>query len=161
MRFVSNQSEFFAKSLPTLRSGAVFTIEHDGKRYPGVDVGLSDTDDRIVFTAEGGKPWEVVAELPVQTIHMKDDKGLTLTTKRTGEITLLTEDKCVAPTLALFLPAPDFYPCASRDTAKRWRKAIKKMIKVLHGKPKATIPKEFPHMRLPSGGDGAAASGPA
>jgi hypothetical protein len=37
-----------------------------------------------------------------------------------------------------------------RARLKDWRKAIKHMIKILHGKPKPVVPKGFPHMKLPA-----------
>eukprot|EP00038_Savillea_parva_P007228 m.168744 g.168744 ORF g.168744 m.168744 type:complete len:235 (-) comp12995_c0_seq1:260-964(-) len=120
------ESEFFKLSLPVMRRGAVFTLEHDGKQYPNIRVKLSDTDTALTFrSASDDKPWPVAAELPVNTIHMTDDKHLVITNKKIGRIVFQSADK---------------------DVSKRWRKSIKRMIKVLHGKPRRVIPKEFSFM---------------
>lgn len=60
---------------------------------------------------------------------MADEKGLVITNKTVGAIKFCTEDQ---------------------EVLKKWRKAVKQMIKVLHGKPKQEIPPEYAtFMKMP------------
>eukprot|EP00041_Stephanoeca_diplocostata_P006398 m.83427 g.83427 ORF g.83427 m.83427 type:complete len:209 (+) comp16344_c0_seq6:892-1518(+) len=125
------ENEFFRKNKSVLRKGAVFTVEQDGNEMGDVFVGTTDTDEFLMFTKnhenKGANGTQVLPGLPVRTIHLLEDKDkgfMTISTKSQGRIVFKTQDK---------------------ELAKRWRKSIKHMVKLLHGTPKLSIPPGTTH----------------